>query len=394
MTSIHRFPYALLGLCLLLVLSCANPHFVGGKNYVTQKVWDKAAEELEVAVQQQPGNAEAWYYLGWAHGEMGNYERAAQAFRESKKLSDVFSSQVDEKIDGFWNDLAARGQDLERSGQYDQAAKTFEQAILLRPEQVRSQNFLANLYARMGQNDKAMGVYERALQLQPDNDTTFQNYAKFLDESGLGEKAIPSFEKLIAGRPEEYRTLRVAVLDSCRNHTRGDMSDADVLETCRDFLAGQPGKKELDPLRKEMTRVRSLEAIFHRVADLYLKAGDPGKAIELYRLVQDPVPLMNRAYDAFSADDYPAAFRYYGLAKEVAEPKSDIYFDASYNAIVSCFKMQDYPKAIELGEKLVAEKADEAQYWRILGNSYVRNKQTEKALEAHKKAEGLEKKGK
>jgi tetratricopeptide (TPR) repeat protein len=337
MKSTSRFVIFALGISFLCVLGCmGDPHFVGGKNYVKQQVWDKAAAELQLAVQDQPENAEAWYYLGWAEGELGNFDKAAAAFKKSKELSSVFAADVDEKVKSFWEDLAARGQDLERGGRHEEAARVFEDAILLRPDHVGSYSYLANLYAQMGDVDKAAEKFEAALELRPDNDTTLTNYAKFLEDSGLHERAIPLFEKLSAQRPDD-------------------------------------------------------EVLQHHLAGIYWETGRQEEAIELYKKVKDPTVLMNRAYDSFAADDFTNAARYYELARDIAEPGSAAYFDASYNAIVSTFKLQDFPKAITMGEKLVQEKPDDPQYWRILGNSYARGKMTEKALEAHKRAETLEK---
>jgi tetratricopeptide (TPR) repeat protein len=337
MKSTSRLVIFSLGISLLFVFSCVgNPHFVGGKNYVKQEVWDKAAAELKLAVNDQPENAEAWYYLGWAEGELGNYGEAAEAFSRSKEVSDKFARDVDGKVDDFWKNLAARGQDLEKGGQYQQAASMFEQAILLRPEHIGSYNYVASIYAGMGDVDKAAAKYEAALELRPDNDTTLTNYAKFLEESGLEERAIPLFETLSSQRPEE--------------------------KTLQQHLAG-----------------------------LYWKVGRQDEAVGIYKKMKDPSILMTRAYDAFSAGDFAGSFRYYGLAREVAEPKSEVYFDASYNAIVSAYKLLDFEEAIRLGETLVGEKEDDPQYWRILGNSYARAKVTEKALAAHKRAEELEK---
>lgn len=335
MNATPRFVILPIAVAVLLVLACvSNPHFAGGKNYVKQEVWDKAAAELELAVQAEPANAEAWYYLGWAEGEQGHYGRASEAFARANELSDQFDALAEQRTQAFWEDLAARGQDLERGGQHGQAAEMFENAILLRPDHVASYSYVASLYAKMGNVDRAATKYEAALELRPDNDTTLTNYAKFLEDSGLEERAIPVFEKLLAQRPED-------------------------------------------------------QVLIHHLAGLYWKTGREEQAIALYKKVKDPTVLMNLAYDSFAAGDFTSSLRYYGMAREVAEPQTDIYFDASYNAIVSAYKLEQFEEAVRLGEILVGEKADEAPYWRILGNAYARAKMTEKALDAHKRAEEL-----
>jgi len=325
-----------------LLLSCANAHFVGGKNYVNQQVWDKAAAELEIAVEQQPNNAEAWYNLGIARGELGRksgeeaeFRRAGEAFWRTKELTSKFDAEVDQRVDYFWEDLAARGQEFEAGGRYEDAARRFESALLLKPDHVASYSYLAQLYSRMGDVERAAEKYEAALERQPDNDTTLTNYAKFLEDSGLEERAIPLFEKLLVQRPDDDNLL-------------------------------------------------------HHLAGLYWEEGQQEKAIEIYHRMKDPTVLMNRGYDADAAEDHESALRYYEMARDVAEPGSEVYLDAFYNAIVAAYKGQNYTRAIELGEKLVEEQPDDPRNWRILGNSYARARMGEKSLRAFERAQALE----
>ena len=337
MRRFGRFPIAAFLLsAILFTLACmANPHFVGGKNYIKQEVWDKAIQELEMATDEQPENAEAWYYLGWAYGEMGDFGKAGEAFNKSLAISDQFAPEVNAKMSGFWTDLAARGQDLEKGGQYEAAAEKFESALLLRPDHVASYVYAADLYASMGDVEKAAEKYEKALEIQPDNDTTLTNYAKLLEENGLDSRAIPLFEKLHDGNPED-------------------------------------------------------DGLTHYLAKLYGRTGQEEKEIELYRKLGDPGPLMGRAFEAFAAERFDEAYDQYHKAMDVASPGTEDYYDAAYNAMVSAYKAKRYDDAIALGEKLTQEKPEESQYWRLLGNSYSKMKRTEDALNALSKANELE----
>ena len=337
MYTIGRLRVVLVSTVFLVFLSCmANPHFVGGKNYVKQQVWEKAVTELELAVVDQPENAEAWYYLGWACGEEEDYGRAAEAFQKADELSDQFDEDVKQKVTFFWEDLAARGQDLEKGGDYEGAAVNFENALKLRPDHVASYNYVARLYGQMGDVEKAADKFEQGLELAPGNDTTLTNYAKFLEDNGLEDRAVPLFEKLLDERP-------------------GD------------------------------------EVLMHHLADLYGRTGQAEKEMAVYQELGDATAYMNRAYDAFGQEDFATSLDMYEKALLVAEPGSDVYLDAFYNGIVSAYKMGDYEKAIEMGERLVQEKPEDPQYWRILGNSYARIKRNEAALKALNQADKLEK---
>lgn len=337
MSPIRRLTIVVASLSLLTLLACmANPHFVGGKNYVKQEVWDKAVTELKLATEEQPGNAEAWYYLGWAYGEEGDYGKAADAFHQCKSLSSAFDKDVNSKIDFFWDNLAARGQDLEQGGSYTEAAELFEDAIKLKPEHTASYQYIARIYGQMGEIDKAADKYEEALELQPDNDTTLTNYAKFLEDHGLEERAVPLYEKLSDRRPDDTN------------------------------LKGY-------------------------LANLYWGSGQKDKAIALYKELGDVSFFMSKAYESIEAERYAEAIEEYGIARQVAEPGSEDYLDAFYNSIVAAYKMEDYDTAIRLGEQLVEEDPKDPRNWRILGRAYSSVKRSENALSAYKKAEDLEK---
>ncbi len=319
-----------------LALSCAgNPAFTGGKNYVQQGVWDKAAESFKLAAAKDPKNAEIQYYLGWAYCENGKYREAGEAFGRSKELSDKFAAKSDEKIDFYWGDIAAKGQEFAEASQFDKATELMEKALYLKPNDLNTYWYVANLYGQMGDVEKAREKYEKALQLDPDNDTTLTNYAKFLGEHKMEADAIPLFEKLLEEREDDENLAR-------------------------------------------------------HLAELYDRAGEEEKALEIYKRLGDASVLMNDAYVYYDGKEYDQAAKLYEKAKMIAEKGSDDYFDAFYYSAASFYKAGDYEKALEVGEALVAEKGDDPRYWRLLGNCYKNVKRNNDALKAFKKSEELE----
>lgn len=336
MSPFARLTIVVLSLSILLFVACmANPHFVGGKNYVKQEVWDKAAAELEIATEQQPQNAEAWYYLGKSYGELGEFGKAADAFHQATELSDQFDADVERTVEAFWSDLAARGQDLEKGGAYAGAAVLIEDAIRLRPSHIPSYRFIARLYAQVGDVDKAATRYEEALEIRAEDDTTLTNYAKLLFDNGLEERAIPVFERLSKLQPDN-------------------------------------------------------ETLNYQLADLYWGGGRREEALAIYRRYGDASNLMVRAAKAYEAESYAEAMEYYGMVRQVAEPGSEDYTDAFYNSVVTALQMKDAATAVRLGEELVKERPEDSRNWRALGQAYRDSGKQDKALDAYKKSQDLE----
>lgn len=323
-------------LAALFLVSCAgNPNFTGGKNYVKQGVWDKAAESFELAAAHDPNNAEIQYNLGWAYCEIGEYQKAGAAFAKSKKLSDQFADQCDQKILEYWTDLAARGQDLKDGGQFDDAAALFEDAVDLKPDDLNTLWFVADLYGQMGNVDKAQEKYEKALELNPDNDTTLTNYANFLGEHDREAQAIPLFERLSSMRPDD-------------------------------------------------------ENLSHHLARLYERAGMSDKALAIYKRLGDASAVMNDAFELYENEDFEHAAGLYEKAMMIAEKGSGDYYDSYYAAAAAYYKAGMWDKAVEVTEGLVAEKGDDPKYYRLLGNSLKNAGRNNDALRAFKKSEELE----
>ena len=87
-------------LCLIIPAGTAfarNPHCAGGIQYVVNGMKDKdkgntedyerqmhkAVDQLEMCSSQDPKDFEAVGYLGWAYAEIGDFEKAGDAFQRA-----------------------------------------------------------------------------------------------------------------------------------------------------------------------------------------------------------------------------------------------------------------------------------------------------------------------
>lgn len=323
-------------LSALFLISCAgNPNFTGGKNYVKQGVWDKAAESFELAAAGDPKNPEIQYYLGWAYCETGDYQKAGAAFENSRGLSDNFSDKCDSKIDEYWNDLAARGQEFAEGSQFEDATNLLEEALHLKPNDLNTHWYVAGLYGQMGDVDKAQEKFSRALEIDPDNDTTLTNYANFLGEHGREAEAIPLFERLSSMKEDD-------------------------------------------------------ENLSRHLARLYDRAGQGDKALEIYKRLGDASAIMNDAYESYDNGEFEHAANLYEKAMMISEKGSENYFNAYYYSAAAYYKAENWEKAIEVSEGLIEEKDDDPLYFRLLGNCYKNVGRNNEALRAFKKSEELE----
>jgi len=103
----------------LSVLTAASPALAGvcftsGKVYVQQKVYDKAAWQLECARKEEPDNAQAYALLGFARGELRQFASAGAVYQlgidVAKKKNDT------KRVEEMSNNRRAKYIDLFNSG--------------------------------------------------------------------------------------------------------------------------------------------------------------------------------------------------------------------------------------------------------------------------------------
>jgi lipoprotein NlpI len=162
----------LLGFVTLWV-GCQSPALTGAKVYIQQQDWDNAREQLEIAVQQEPGNAEAHYLLGRAYGEQGDYEAMVRAFQTSLEISERWKADIESVRDEKWVVVFNRGVQAGREENFQKAAEEFEIATIIDPENPDAFNNLGFAYTSLDRLDQALEAYGRVFELQPESQGAF-----------------------------------------------------------------------------------------------------------------------------------------------------------------------------------------------------------------------------
>jgi tetratricopeptide (TPR) repeat protein len=205
---------ALVSLCLVLtaVPSFAGICFTSGKVYIQQKVWDKAAAQLECARKQEPQNLNVYLLLATARYQLNQYAAAGAAFEFGIKLA---TEKKDKKLEDLKNNQRAYVSDLYNKGvkamaaagavneaeeqegekrlfeappppevaiidttvyeryqgtsRVEEAASYFKQAALIDPTLTDAYRNLSYLYDLMGHTDDAMAAAREGLKYAPDD---------------------------------------------------------------------------------------------------------------------------------------------------------------------------------------------------------------------------------
>jgi tetratricopeptide (TPR) repeat protein len=268
----HGFVFFLASLSFVIfLLSCGskNPALTSAKIYLdlTPPDYEKAIQQLQIAVKQEPENAEAHFLLGKIYAEkkmyaemLGEFQKAESGKLEPKQLeelpqiksrkwTEVLNSgirlgkrqkQVDqyklelladfskyseykdslknisvdlEDADGFtWNAYDKFSQakpaleDLERM--LDQKAiQRYQLAILI--DSTRYEPFvnLAAEYVQKDELETALEYYQKAYQLKPDDSNVMNGYAVTLLNAKKFEEALSLYERILEKDPTNVNAL-------------------------------------------------------------------------------------------------------------------------------------------------------------------------------------------
>jgi tetratricopeptide (TPR) repeat protein len=271
---------ALLAAAMAGVAEARNPHCSGGILYVTQGMRDKdkgdvesytrqmhkAVVELEACTTEDPADAEAMGYLGWAYAEIDSAGPAGKAF--AKAIEGLTAKGDKKKVEwaignrnSYWarafnegiehirvaqqafpeytkeaSDEADKTLKAEAEKHYQAALASLTRASLLKPGDAKTMRNLGSVHAFMGEFQKAEAVFQEGLKAAPgDSDLVLSlksvriNTARNLVDAKKYDEAIAFFSDLLKtepGNPDHQLSLADAYFKRATSK-EGDARKAD-----------------------------------------------------------------------------------------------------------------------------------------------------------------------
>jgi len=121
--------------------------------------------------------------------------------------------------------LARLGEAYELTGKYADAATTYQQAVVAKPDPA-SFNNLGNSLARTGKVDEALNAYQKAIELDPMNTAMYwRNFAVGLYNSGRIKESVEPLKKATEADPKSAQAwylLGAALVNTMDFKTEGD----------------------------------------------------------------------------------------------------------------------------------------------------------------------------
>jgi serine/threonine-protein kinase len=166
-----------------------------------QKQWiAPALEACNKAIELGNAGAEGHMCLGLLEDGTGQYEKAAEQLQQAV--------QLDPSNDPAYVSLAGAYQHL---NQPDKAEETYKRAISVRPQYWRGYHWLSVFYWSRADYAKAVEMSTKATQLDPDSYLAFNSLGVALLFEGRDDEAAKAFAKSIAIRPSYAAYSNIAV---------------------------------------------------------------------------------------------------------------------------------------------------------------------------------------
>lgn len=154
--------------------------------------WERCVTHLAEVVAQDASVAEAWHFMGMAHGELGDWASASGALNRASELRPYWI--------GTHIFLASSHR---KRRLYSQAEAGFRRVLELDPFLEDAWYFLAGTCAEAKRFEQATAAGERLLELEPRSMRGWGMYGFLLLECGRLEEAALAFEKQVELNPDD-----------------------------------------------------------------------------------------------------------------------------------------------------------------------------------------------
>ncbi|MFC1634369.1 tetratricopeptide repeat protein [Planctomycetota bacterium] len=169
----------------------ATAYFNRGNSYVNKGEYDRAILDYTKAIEIDPRFAEPYYNRGKTYENKGEYDRAILDYTKAIEINPKYT-------DAYNN----RGSFYADRGEYDRAILDFTIAIGIDPKDFYAYNNRGITYADEGKFDRAILDYTKAIEIDPGFDVAYNNRGNVYADKGEYERAILDFTKAIEIDPE------------------------------------------------------------------------------------------------------------------------------------------------------------------------------------------------
>lgn len=187
----------------------------------------QAIQELNSVYLRQPNNTLALYALGHCYERLGYQAEAVEFYQDCLKFKGYLQLPAQRLAAIYFKD-----------GRLDEAIAQYEPLKQHYPDDISTLVTLGHLYIVTAQYDKAIETFNNAILIHPDNFVTQDESIDQCLDAGGPEDALDRLDTLLAGQPERADLLakRADILLSMGETTDAIAQYQHALRLCPDYL--------------------------------------------------------------------------------------------------------------------------------------------------------------
>jgi serine/threonine-protein kinase len=261
----------------------APVHITLGIIYRGTGEYDKALQELQLALQADPVNSDAFRELASANADLGRMGKAENIYLKAIEIKP-----------SYWASYYDLGRFYYRNGEYQKAEAQFLKVTKLSPQNFKAYSTLGGIYLFMERPNDARRMFERSIEIQP-NYGAYSNLGTLYFMQQNHEQAARMYEKALEINNRYYPLW--GNLGTCYKLIPGERSKAEtVLRRAVQLAEEKLDVNPNDPEVLSMIAVYYAELNMARKTKSYIEkalALAPGdleltfRAAEIYAMIGD-----------------------------------------------------------------------------------------------------------
>jgi len=229
-----------------------------------------------------------WNNLGCTYFKSGKYEEAIKSFKQAIEIDPDFA-EVHYNL----------GLAYFESGKYEEAIDAYKHAIRIDPDYADAHYNLGKVYDELGKYEEAIDAYKHAIRIDPDAADAHYNLGTDYGKSGMYKEAIESFKQAVRIDPDyasAHHNLGVAYRKTGRNEEEVESykqairidPDLAIAHYNLGVAYGNLGKyKKAKESFKQAIRIDpDYKSAHYNLGITYLQINDRGSAIEQYKILK------------------------------------------------------------------------------------------------------------
>jgi tetratricopeptide (TPR) repeat protein len=197
---------------------------------------DGSFTDLDQAIRQEPGKAEALVRRGVAYLERRDFQRAIADFDRAIKLSPRHAAAI-----------ASRAAAYRGMGDLERALQDYELLSRINPKDMQAHLQRGTAHWRLHHHDEAVEAFGRLTQLEPDNVLGYTNRGHVFLDMRAYDRAIRDFDQAINVKPDHAPAFNLrGLVYAALGETRRSIQDFDqALMLDRNFAEAYLNRGEL-----------------------------------------------------------------------------------------------------------------------------------------------------